>query len=128
MSEFPPLLSAALAGRYEIERELGHGGMATVDLARDLRHGRQVAVKVFQPDIAATLGAERFLREVRIAASLTHPHILGVHDSGEADGFLYYVMPYIRGGSLADRIARQGELPVQDAIRVIREVTDALAY
>ena len=128
MSEFPPLLAAALAGRYEIERELGHGGMATVYLARDLRHGRQVAVKVLLPDIAATLGADRFLREVRIAAGLTHPHILGVHDSGEAGGLLYYVMPYIKGESLGDRIARHGALPVQDAIRFIREVTDALAY
>jgi len=128
MSEFPPQLSAALAGRYEIERELGHGGMATVYLARDLRHGRQVAVKVLLPDIAATLGADRFLREVRIAAGLTHPHILGVHDSGEAGGLLYYVMPYIKGESLGDWIARHGALPVQDAIRFIREVTDALAY
>ena len=97
-------LKAALAGRYEIEGELGHGGMASVYLATDVRHQRQVAVKVLRPDLAAALGSERFLREIRIAANLTHPHILPLHDSGEADGFLYYVMPYIEGQTLRERI------------------------
>ncbi len=96
-------LRAALAGRYEIDRELGHGGMATVYLADDVRHQRKVAVKVLRPDLAAALGGERFLREIRIAANLTHPHILPLYDSGEADGFLYYVMPYIKGDTLRER-------------------------
>lgn len=121
-------LQAALADTYRIEREIGHGGMATVYLAHDIKHDREVAVKVLRPDLAATLGPDRFLREVRIAASLTHPHILGLHDSGEADGFLYYVMPYIEGESLRERIARQGDLPVPEAVRIIKEVVDALAY
>src|SRR2546425_4035642 len=96
-------LKAALADRYAIERELGRGGMATVYLARDLRHGRPVAIKVLRPEIAAALGPERFLREIEVAARLTHPHILPPHDSGEAAGFLYYVMPYIEGESLRQR-------------------------
>ena len=99
-------LKAALAGRYEIDKEIGQGGMATVYLARDVKHKRQVAVKVLRPDLAAALGADRFLREIEIAANLTHPHILPLFDSGEADGFLYYVMPYVEGESLADLIAR----------------------
>ncbi len=121
-------LKAALQGRYEIERELGHGGMATVYLANDIRHHRQVAVKVLRPDLAAALGPERFLREIRIAANLTHPHILPLHDSGEAEGFLYYVMPYIKGQTLRDRIDKEGELPIAEAVRIIRQVTDALAF
>ncbi|MEE8362025.1 MAG: serine/threonine-protein kinase, partial [Gemmatimonadales bacterium] len=121
-------LETALAGRYEIDRELGHGGMATVYLARDLKHNRQVAVKVLRPDLAAALGPERFLREIEIAANLTHPHILPLHDSGEADGFLYYVMPYIKGDTLRERIDKEVELPVAEAVRIIREVTDALAF
>jgi serine/threonine protein kinase/Tol biopolymer transport system component len=121
-------LKAALEGRYEIERELGHGGMATVYLANDIRHHRQVAVKVLRPDLAAALGPDRFLREIRIAANLTHPHILPLHDSGEAEGFLYYVMPYIKGQTLRERIEKEGELPVVEAVRIIREVTDALAF
>ena len=88
-------LKASLADRYAIERELGAGGMATVYLAQDLKHSRQVAVKVLRPELAASLGVERFVREIEIAANLTHPHILPLFDSGEADGFLYYVMPYI---------------------------------
>ncbi len=121
-------LKAALAGRYEIDKEIGQGGMATVYLADDLRHERKVAVKVLRPDLAAALGAERFLREIKIAANLTHPHILPLHDSGEADGFLYYVMPYIKGDTLRERIDKEGELPISEAVRIIREVVDALAF
>jgi len=121
-------LKTALAGRYEIENEIGHGGMATVYLARDVKHNRQVAVKVLRPDLAAALGPERFLREIEIAANLTHPHILPLHDSGEADGFLYYVMPYIKGDTLRERIEKEGELPISEAVRIIREVVDALAF
>jgi serine/threonine-protein kinase len=120
-------LRGALAGRYEILRELGAGGMATVYLARDLKLQRQVALKVLRPELAQSLGPERFLREIEIAAQLHHPHILALHDSGEADGFLYYVMPYVEGESLRDRIAREGELPVADAVRILRELVDALA-
>ena len=106
MTDTTERLSAALAGHYEIEKEIGRGGMATVYLATDLRHHRQVAVKVLRPDLAAALGPERFLREIEIAANLTHPHILPLHDSGEADGFLYYVMPYIKGDTLRERIEK----------------------
>jgi tetratricopeptide (TPR) repeat protein len=120
-------LTNALAGRYEILRELGAGGMATVYLARDLRHDRNVALKVLRPELAATLGPDRFLNEIRIAANLTHPHILPVHDSGEAGGFLFYVMPFIEGESLRDKLAREGELPVPEAARILRDVADALA-
>ncbi len=120
-------LKAALADRYAIEREIGAGGMATVYLADDLKHHRKVAVKVLRPELAATLGAERFLREIEIAAGLTHPHILPVHDSGEADGFLYYVMPFVKGESLRDRIGRDGKLPIGDTIRLLRDVADGLA-
>lgn len=115
----------ALSDRYLIERELGRGGMATVYLARDVRHDRQVAIKVLEPHIAA---AERFLREIRIAARLTHPHVLGVHDSGESGGRLFYVMPYVEGETLRARLARDGALPIADALRLARELADALAY
>ncbi len=119
-------LKAALADRYAIEHELGSGGMATVYLAEDLKHHRKVAVKVLRPDLAAALGAERFLREIEVAARLQHPHILPLHDSGEADGFLYYVMPYVEGESLRAKLAREGELPITDAVRILRDVVDAL--
>jgi hypothetical protein len=122
---FGPLASA-LANRYRIERELGSGGMATVYLAHDLKHDRPVALKVLRPDLAATLGAERFQREIQIAARLQHPNILPLLDSGEAAGFLYYVMPYVEGESLRDRMAREGALPVGDAVRILRDVVDAL--
>src|SRR5437899_1049789 len=102
--------------------------MATVHLARDLKHGRPVAIKVLRPEIAAALGPERFLREIEVAARLTHPHILPLHDSGEAAGFLFYVMPYIEGESLRDRLEREGPLPVEDALRITREVASALRY
>ncbi|HKP29962.1 MAG TPA: protein kinase [Gemmatimonadales bacterium] len=118
----------ALASRYRVERVLGEGGMATVYLAIDLKHNRKVALKVMRPELAATLGSERFLREVEIAARLNHPNILPMHDSGEAEGLLYYVMPYIDGESLRDRIKREGQLPVEEALRLAREVSEALAY
>ena len=127
MSDPVARLNAALEGRYAIERELGEGGMAIVYLADDLRHHRKVALKVLKLELAATLGADRFLQEVRVTANLQHPHILPLFDSGEADGFLYYVMPYLEGESLRERIAREGELPVGDAVRILKEVTDALA-
>jgi Tol biopolymer transport system component/tRNA A-37 threonylcarbamoyl transferase component Bud32 len=120
-------LKAALADRYAIEEELGSGGMATVYLAEDLKHKRKVAVKVLRPELAATLGPERFLREIEVAAQLTHPHILPLHDSGDADGFLYYVMPYIEGQSLREKLATEGELPIAEAVKILREVVDALA-
>src|SRR5262249_7221172 len=110
-------LADALAGLYRIELELGAGWMATVSLAEDLQHHPRVAVKVLRPDLAATLGPERFLREITIAAGLSHPHIVPVHDSGEAAGLLYYVMPFIEGQSLRARLAAEGELPVPDAAR-----------
>jgi serine/threonine-protein kinase len=121
-------LRAAFGGRYDIERELGAGGMATVYLARDLKHDRLVAIKVLRPELAAVLGPDRFPREIRIVAQLQHPHVLPLHDSGETSGFLYYVMPFVEGESLRTRLDRDGALPVHDAIRVLREVVDALAY
>jgi len=121
-------LTAALADRYVIEREIGSGGMATVYLARDLRHQRQVAIKVLRPELTAALGAERFLREVTTTANLHHPHILALYDSGEAQGFLYYVMPYVEGESLRDRLRREKQLRLEDALQVAREVADALGY
>src|SRR5881628_3201262 len=121
-------LQAALADRYTIERELGRGGIATVYLAQDLKHHRPVAIKVLRPELAAALGAERFLREIETAAKLTHPHILPLHDSGEAAGFLFYVMPYVEGESLRDRLSREKQLPLGDALQIAREVADALSY
>ncbi len=119
-------LRAALANRYAIERELGAGGMATVYLAEDLRHHRKVAVKVLKPELAAVLGAERFLSEIQTTARLQHPNILPLFDSGEADGFLFYVMPYVEGESLSDRLAREDQLPVDEAVRLAIEVAEAL--
>jgi serine/threonine-protein kinase len=119
-------LTTALADRYRIDRELGAGGMATVFLAHDLRHGRDVAIKVLHPDLGAALGAERFLAEVRTTARLQHPHILPLLDSGDAAGLLYYVMPVVTGETLRDRLTRERQLPVDDAVRVAREVADAL--
>ena len=121
-------LTAALADRYRIERELGQGGMATVYLAEDLKHKRKVAVKVLRPDLAAALGTERFLREIETTASLRHPHILPLYDSGEAAGFLFYVMPLVEGESLRDRLSREKQLPLDDALQIAREVSDALSY
>jgi Tol biopolymer transport system component len=121
-------LSAALADRYRIERELGMGGMATVYLAHDVRHDRKVAVKVLRPELASILGAERFLAEIKTTANLQHPHILSLFDSGDADGQVFYVMPYVEGESLRDRLTRQKQLPVDEAVAIAREVADALAY
>jgi len=121
-------LQVALTGRYTVERELGHGGMATVYLANDLKHHRRVAVKVLRPEIAAAVGPERFLREIETAARLNHPHILSLHDSGEVDSLLYYVMPYVEGETLRQRLNRENQLPVDDAVRISREVADALGY
>jgi serine/threonine-protein kinase len=128
MPEISPTLIAAFADRYRLERELGQGGMATVYLAEDLKHRRKVALKVLRPELAATLGPARFLREIELAASLQHPHILPLHDSGEAQGFLYYVMPFVDGENLRGRLTRKGELPVHDAVKLLAEVADALAY
>jgi TolB-like protein/Flp pilus assembly protein TadD/tRNA A-37 threonylcarbamoyl transferase component Bud32 len=121
-------LTRALADRYRIERELGEGGMATVYLAQDLKHQRKVAIKVMKPELAAAIGAERFLREITIAASLNSPHIVPLFDSGEADGLLFYVMPYIDGESLRDRLRREKQLPIEDAISIVQQVARALAY
>ena len=120
-------LTAALAGHYVIVRELGSGGMATVYLAEDIRHHRKVAVKVLRPELAISLGPERFLREIDIAAQLQHPNILPLLDSGSVNGLLYYVMPYIEGESLRDRLSREGELPIRDVVRILSEVVDALS-
>ena len=121
-------LNSALLSRYAIERTLGQGGMATVYLARDVRHERKVALKVLRPELAAVIGGERFLREIRLTANLQHPHILPLHDSGEADSFLYYVMPYVEGESLRDWLNRERHLPVDDALRVTTQVAAALSY
>jgi len=128
MTDPLPRLTAALADRYRIERELGQGGMATVYLAQDLKHDRRVAVKVLRPELAAVIGAERFLSEIKTTANLQHPHILPLFDSGEADSFLFYVMPYVEGESLRDRIDREKQLPVADAVRIGAEVASALDY
>ena len=128
MLDLPARLVEALEDRYTLQRELGRGGMATVYLAEDLRHGRRVAIKVLKPELAAVLGPERFLREIKLTAQLNHPHILPLLDSGEAGGLLYYVMPYLVGESLRDRLKLEKQLPIDDALRVTREVADALDY
>ena len=129
MTQVPTdLFAAALADHYRIERELGRGGMATVYLAHDIRHDRPVALKVLRPELAASLGPERFLREIKIAARLRHPHILPVHDSGEANGWLWYTMPYVEGESLRQRMAREGQLALDDAVRITTQVLSALGY
>src|ERR1041385_8100286 len=121
-------LRGALSQSYTIDRELGRGGMATVYLAQDTKHDRLVALKVLHPDLAATLGPERFLREIKLAARLNHPHILPLYDSGEATGFLYYVMPYVEGESLRERLTREKQLQLEDALRIAGEVATALSY
>jgi len=128
MSDLLERLKAALADRYAIEREIGSGGMATVYLAKDLKHGRQVALKLLKPELNAVLGSERFLREIHIAASLNHPHVLPLLDSGEADELLYYVMPYVAGESLRQRLERETQLPIEEAIELTRQVAAALDY
>jgi serine/threonine-protein kinase len=121
-------LRSSIGDRYEVERELGRGGMATVYLAKDLKHDREVAIKVLLPELSASIGAERFEREIRLAAKLQHPHILGLYDSGIADGLMYYVMPFVKGESLRDRIDREGMLPIDDAIGITLEVAGALGH
>jgi len=121
-------LGPALADRYRIERELGAGGMATVYLADDLRHGRKVAIKVLHPELSTMLGPERFLAEIKTTAALQHPHILPLFDSGSAEGLLYYVMPLVEGETLRHRLERERQLPVADAVRIATEAADALDY
>ena len=128
MPEITARLSTALADRYKIERHLGEGGMATVYLAEDLKHKRKVAVKVLRPELAAVLGAERFVQEITTTANLQHPHILPLFDSGEADSFLYYVMPYVEGETLRDKLNRETQLGIDEAVRITTEVADALDY
>jgi serine/threonine-protein kinase len=128
MSDLRSRLGNGLTSRYSLDRELGQGGMAVVYLAHDLRHDREVALKVLRPEISAEIGAERFLREIKLAAGLTHPHILPVFDSGEADGLLFYVMPSMEGRSLRERMDRERQLPLADALRITREVASALDY
>ena len=128
MPELLGRLQSALADRYRLDREAGAGGMATVYLAQDIRHDRRVAVKVLRPELAAVIGAERFLAEIKLTANLQHPHILPLFDSGEADGYLFYVMPYVEGETLRDRLTREKQLPVADAIRITSEVASALDY
>jgi eukaryotic-like serine/threonine-protein kinase len=132
--DLPARLTAILGDRYRLEMRvdgkpalIGQGGMATVFLAEDPRHDRWVAIKVLKPDVATAIGAERFLREIHIAAQLHHPHILGLIDSGQADGLLYYVMPYVAGDTLRERIEKEGALPIPEAVRLLREIADALA-
>ena len=128
MSDRTNRLEAALVDRYHLERELGRGGMATVYLARDLKHDRSVALKVLHPELSVSLGSERFLREIRTVARLQHPHILSVHDSGEASGLLWFTMPYVEGESLRDRLERDSQLPIDDAVRITHEAARALDY
>src|SRR5664279_2777723 len=128
MSDDISRLSASLADRYRIERELGAGGMATVYLAEDLKHDRKVAIKVLRPELAAVIGAERFLKEIKTTANLQHPHILGLIDSGQSNGLLWYAMPFVDGESLRDRLSREKQLPIADAVRIASEVAGALDY
>jgi len=121
-------LKAALADRYEIEHEIGAGGMARVFLAQDLKHDRKVAIKVLNPELAAVVGTERFLAEIKTTANLSHPHILPLHDSGEADGFLFYVMPYVEGEDLRQKLDRDGQFQVEEAVRIAGHVADALDH
>ena len=128
MSEVLERLRLGLADRYAVDREIGSGGMAQVFLADDVRHRRKVAIKVLRPELGSVIGGDRFLREIEILARLTHPHVLPLHDSGEQDGLLYYVMPYVEGESLRDRLRRTGTIPLRDTLRIGKEVADALAY
>ena len=128
MNPPPVSLATALADRYRVERELGAGGMATVYLAHDLRHDRSVAIKVLRSEVAEALARERFVREIQLAARLNHPHILPLYDSGEAGGFLFFVMPVMEGRTVRERLAAEGQLPVEIALRIATEVADALDY
>ena len=126
--EMLDLLREPLADKYEIESLLGSGGMGAVYLARDIKHDRPVAIKVLHPEFAQSLGSERFLREVAVTAKLSHPHVLPLYDSGDADGFLYYVMPLIEGEDLGERIAREKQLPIKDTVHIAKEVAEAIGY
>src|SRR6267143_14122 len=128
MTDFLSRLAAALADRYRLEGQLGAGGMATVYLAHDVRHDRKVALKVLRPELAAVIGAERFLHEIKTTANLQHPHILPLFDSGGVEGTVFYTMPYVEGESLRDRLVREKQLPIDDAVRIAREVADALGF
>src|SRR5678815_2805966 len=128
MNDYLERLTAALSDRYRIERELGSGGMATVYLAEDIRHDRRVALKVLRPELAAVIGAERFLAEIKLTANLQHPHILPLFDSGEADSFLYYVMPYVEGESLREKLDREQQLSIDEAVHHTRATASALDY
>ena len=128
MTVVPPTLAQALESRYQLQRQIGQGGMATVYLALDLRHERRVAIKVLRSDLAAAIGAERFLREIKTIAPLQHPHILGLIESGEVEGTAYYVMPFVEGESLRDRLTRERYLPIADAVRIASDVAAALDY
>ncbi|HEY9442359.1 MAG TPA: serine/threonine-protein kinase, partial [Gemmatimonadales bacterium] len=128
MPELLSRLQSALSDRYRLDREIGAGGMATVYLAHDVRHDRRVALKVLRPELAAVIGAERFLAEIRLTANLQHSHILPLFDSGEADSYLFYVMPFVQGETLRDRLNREKQLPVADAVRIATEVASALDY
>ena len=128
MPELLGRLQSALADRYRLDREIGAGGMATVYLAQDVRHDRRVALKVLRPELAAVIGADRFLAEIKLTANLQHPHILPLFDSGEADCYLFYVMPFVEGETLRDRLNREKQLPVSDALRIANEVGSALDY
>lgn len=128
MADIPQRLAAALSANYRIEREVGVGGMATVYLAHDLKHDRDVALKILRPELTAAMGTDRFPREIHIIAQMQHPHILPLYDSGATEGFLYYVMPFVEGESLRARLTRMGQLPINEAVRLLQEITDALAY
>lgn len=128
MTDATERLTSALADRYRVDDELGAGGMATVYRATDLKHDRTVALKVLRPELAAVLGGDRFLQEIRIAARLDHPHILALIDSGSADGFLYYVLPYVRGESLRQRLIREKQLGIEEALAITSQVASALEY
>src|ERR1051325_3786214 len=128
MHELPAELTDALSSRYSFIRELGAGGTATVYLAHDLKHDRDVAVKVLKPEVAAAIGVKRFLAEIRLTSNLKHPHILPLFDSGSAGSLLFYVMPFIDGESLGVRVRRDGRFPIEDVIHILRQVADALAY
>src|SRR5512141_2304704 len=128
MSGLVDRLATARSERYRIERELGRGGMATVYLAHDIKHDRKVALKVLKPELAAVLGSDRFVVEIKTTAALQHPHILPLFDSGSADGFLYYVMPYIQGETLRSKLDRETQLGIEEAVRIATSVADALDY
>src|SRR3954471_10591502 len=128
MGETPTSLASSLADRYTVERLIGHGGMATVHLAEERKHRRKVAIKVLRQEFSASVGAERFLREIGIAARLSHPHIVPLIDSGESDGSLYYVSPFVAGGSLRDKLNKEKRLSIDEAMRIAHEVATALDY